>query len=64
MMPQQLHSKTASSHHGDTSYNLNVSNSQNSLVSTGTLGMNPNLPPLLDKQIREINKQKEFLLKL
>ena len=31
-------------------------------MSTQTLGMASN--PLLDKQIKEINKQKEFLLKL
>jgi len=41
MLPNPLNSKGSSSHQ-DTSYNLNVSNSQNSLLSTGTMGINSN----------------------
>jgi hypothetical protein len=40
--------------------------SQQSLISTGSLSYHAGggQNPLLDKQIREINKQKEFLMKL
>jgi hypothetical protein len=53
-LPQHLVRNEASS------YILNQSYSQHSVVSSSSTNTNP----LLDKQIREINKQKEFLLKL
>ena len=57
----QTKGSTAGSNANDASFQLNNSKSQHSLISTQTLGMSN---PLLDKQIKEINKQKEFLLKL